>query len=254
MSYEFVTGRQDYSDLASGQVLYSHPGFPALPVRLVSEIFERCLSIRKAGGREGPCRVFDPCCGSAYHLTALAFLYGGQISHITASDIDRVSCQFADQNLGLLTLPGLDNRITELTHLLDLYHKESHAEAIQSAKRLRAKLETYSLHGENPWISTAVFSANALSGELSSHLDDRELDLLITDIPYGLHSDWQGLPALANEISPIQCLLENLLPWVSIQSVLAICADKGQKISHDAYQKVDHFQVGKRRIALLKKR
>jgi 23S rRNA (guanine2535-N1)-methyltransferase len=252
MPYEFTTERQDYTDLSSGRVLYNHPGFPVLPVRLASEILERCLALRKVGGDDSPCRIFDPCCGSAYHLTALAFLYGSQISHIAASDIDPVSSSLAARNLGLLTASGLDQRIAELQKMLDLYHKESHMQAIASANQLRKKLDC-SRHGEARWISTSVMTANALSDNINILLEGRGIDILITDIPYGLHSDWLGLPASRPGFLPVQCLLENLLPAASARSILAVCADKGQKITHEGYKKIDRFQVGKRQVVLLKK-
>ena len=50
MQYLYATERPDYSDLASGRVFYSLPGHPAFPIRLASEIFQRCLAFRRAAG------------------------------------------------------------------------------------------------------------------------------------------------------------------------------------------------------------
>lgn len=46
-------------------------------------------------------------------------------------------------------------------------------------------------------------------------------------------------------------LLEALLPVLSIEAVAAIISDKQQKISHEKYQRVTHFKVGKRRVTFL---
>ena len=43
MEYKFASERTNYTDLASGNVFYSLPGHPAFPVRLASEIYQRCL-------------------------------------------------------------------------------------------------------------------------------------------------------------------------------------------------------------------
>ena len=40
------TEKDDYADYSSGHVLRSAPGFPAFPVRLASEIFQRALALR----------------------------------------------------------------------------------------------------------------------------------------------------------------------------------------------------------------
>ncbi len=50
MPYQFAVDRPNYSDLASGRVLYSVPGHHAFPVRLASEIFQRCLAYLRAAG------------------------------------------------------------------------------------------------------------------------------------------------------------------------------------------------------------
>jgi 23S rRNA (guanine2535-N1)-methyltransferase len=46
MQYKYEKTMLDYSDLASGRVFYSLPGHPAFPIRLASEIFQRCLASR----------------------------------------------------------------------------------------------------------------------------------------------------------------------------------------------------------------
>lgn len=40
-------------------------------VRLASEIFRRCVAKRAAAGQAQPVTLYDPCCGGAYHLSAL---------------------------------------------------------------------------------------------------------------------------------------------------------------------------------------
>ncbi|MFD2352348.1 hypothetical protein ACFSTC_28350 [Nonomuraea ferruginea] len=49
MTYRHAIVRTSHEDLASGAVLHSAPRFPAFPVRLASEIFQRALALR--GGR-----------------------------------------------------------------------------------------------------------------------------------------------------------------------------------------------------------
>src|SRR5512146_2476527 len=103
MQYKYAKEQQDYSDFSSGRVFYSLPGHPAFPVRLGSEIFQRCIAYRKAiHGNSAPCTLYDPCCGAAYHLSVLAYLHGESIREVIVSDIDKKAVELARRNLRLL--------------------------------------------------------------------------------------------------------------------------------------------------------
>src|SRR5687767_4526533 len=115
MQYKYAKEQLDYSDFSSGRVFYSLPGHPAFPVRLASEIFQRCLAYRERFYQvSSPCTLYDPCCGVAYHLSILAYLHREHIREIIASDIDEKAVALAERNLGLLHRDGLEERIREL--------------------------------------------------------------------------------------------------------------------------------------------
>src|SRR5215216_7133062 len=119
MQYKYEKENQDYSDLASGRVFYSISGHPAFPVRLASEIFQRCLADRETIYKNStPCTLYDPCCGTAYHLSVLGYLHGRNIREIIGSDIDEKAVDLAKRNLGLLSVAGLDGRIAEITSMI----------------------------------------------------------------------------------------------------------------------------------------
>jgi 23S rRNA (guanine2535-N1)-methyltransferase len=230
-------------------VLYAQPGQPALPVRLTCEIFQRCLEHIPAEAREGRLRLYDPCCGGAYHLTVLGFLYGERIASILASDFDRQPLSLAERNLGLLGLEGFDRRIAELQTMRDTYGKASHAKALQSAQRLRNPLA----HNiQSHAIECRVFQADGLnSTEVLSQVGNEKIDLVIADVPYGHHAHWEdrdsgGKPAMER-------LLESVLGVLSSQGVVAIVADKGQKVAHPAFMRMEKFKVGKRQVTILAK-
>jgi hypothetical protein len=250
MPYRFATERQDYSDYSSGRVFYSLPGQPAFPVRLASELFQRCLSIREAQGAVGPCLLYDPCCGAAYHLGTLAYLHWPAIGRIIASDVDEEVLSVARRNLGLLTLAGLDARIAEISGMLADYGKDSHAAALESARRLRQRLVALS---ETHPIDVRLFVADATDRRaIADKLAGTHVDVVIADVPYGWHSSWQvAEPAQAQLSSPAGQMLEALWPVLSRRSVVAIASDKIQQVAHDAYRRVDRFQIGKRRMVLL---
>ena len=50
MTYRYALTRESYADL-SGGVLHSAPGFPAFPVRLASEMFQRALAFSPTLGK-----------------------------------------------------------------------------------------------------------------------------------------------------------------------------------------------------------
>jgi len=112
MEYKYAKEQPDYSDFASGRVFFSLPGHPAFPIRLASEIFQRCVAHRKAiYNNSTPGVLYDPSCGAAYHLSVLAYLHGTQIREVIASDVDEKAVALAGRNLGLLNVDGLDRRI-----------------------------------------------------------------------------------------------------------------------------------------------
>jgi hypothetical protein len=246
MPYRFATEKQDLSDYASGRVFTGAPGHPAFPVRLASEIFQRCVAARDVSA---PCVLYDPVCGGAYHLSTLAYLQWHAIDTIIGSDIDSEILSVAERNLGLLTLEGLDRRIAEIQEMLACYGKASHAAALASANRLRQRLAALCA---DHWIATRLFAADALDGEaLAEGLAGRQVDVVISDIPYGEHSSWQLTDPVQASRSPVWWLLEALRSVLAPGAVVAIAADKAQRLAHESYRRVDRFQIGKRQIVLL---
>ncbi|MCJ7552135.1 MAG: hypothetical protein MUQ30_20885 [Anaerolineae bacterium] len=250
MKYRFAQERQDYSDYSSGRVFYGLPGHPAFPVRLVSEIFQRCVAFREAQGATGPCVLYDPCCGGAYHLSTLGYLHWNAIGEIIGSDVDEEVLSVAGRNLSLLTVEGLDRRMAEISRMLMQYKKASHAAALESAERLRQRLVGLV---ETRQVEVRLFAADATDSRAASeNLTGREVDVVISDIPYGRHSSWQIPDASqASLLSPAWQMLEALLPVLSLSSVVAIASDKKQRVSHESYRRLVRFQVGKRRVVLL---
>ena len=250
MQYKYAREDQGYSDFSSGRVFYSLPGHPAFPVRLASEIFQRCLDHReKIHGISAPCTLYDSCCGAAYHLSVLAYLHGEAVREIIASDIDQKAVEMAKQNLSLLSEAGLARRIGEISNLFEKYGKQSHKDALHSASILRTRLSL--LRAKYP-LSTEVFQANAVDGHtLLKQLGAGSVDIVFTDVPYGWHSQWHGMQPNVG-IDPLRAMLEALLGVLSPSSILAIVSDKQQKAEHPSYRRLEKFQIGKRRVMILK--
>lgn len=241
MQYKYTKESQDYSDFASGRVLYSLPGHPAFPVRLASEIFQRCMAYRND---PDPCRLYDPCCGAAYHLTVLGYLHGEHIQEIIASDVDEKAVALAEQNLGLLTPAGLGRRADQISELLRQYGKESHAEALASTQTLQRMLPTAGS------LKTKTFQASAIDDKaMLKNIEPNSIDLVLTDVPYGQHSSWDHA---GGSLDPLKSMLDALLGVLSPNGIVAIISDKSQKATHEGYERIEHFQVGKRRIVILK--
>jgi hypothetical protein len=246
MPYRYALDRPDYSDLASGKVLLAAPGYPAFPVRLASEVFQRCLAFRIENGLTKRVILYDPCCGAAYHLAVLGFLHRGFLRAIAASDIDPQAVSLAGKNLRMLSFDGLDRRSDELAELYRLYGKETHREALVAAGRLRKILNRKS---SSPPLAIHVFRANALEKPRPSRLPcSAPVDIVFTDVPYGRHSLWQIPFATAQD--PLWLLLESLLAILHPGSLVAVVFDKHQKTAHERYERVDRFQIGKRRVCI----
>jgi hypothetical protein len=245
MPYRF-TERTDLTHFSSGRVFYNLPGHPAFPVRLISEVFQRCMDLRAASGLTGAVRLYDPCCGGAYHLAVLAYFHWDAIREVVASDIDSQALSIAGRNLSLLTKAGLDARLRELAEMYVHFGKESHADALASATVLRGQLAANLASRPIP---ARLFAANALSArEVADGVGQEKADLVLTDIPYGRLSQWQELGVDRN---PIWMLLEALAGVLADGGLVAVAATKGQKVAHERYRQVNRLKVGKREITIL---
>ena len=126
------------------------------------------------------------------------------------------------------------------------YGKHSHAEALASAGRLRERLLALT---ERHTIPVSVFQADATGTEgLVAASGAQSVDIVITDVPYNRLSTWQT----TETVDPLWRMLEALRPVLAPGAVVAVASDKGQTPAHDAYRRAGRFQIGKRRIVLLK--
>ena len=186
MQYKYVKEQLDYSDFASGRVFYSMSGHPAFPVRLASEIFQRCVVSRKTiYNNSTPCTLYDPCCGAAYHLSVLAYLHREHIREVIGSDIDEKAVTLANQNLGLLGVVGLDKRISEISKMFELYNKDSHKDALASGYILKDRISA--LAQEHPLI-TKVFQTSATDSKTIMCYTAQSLSLSVNSGSYTLNS------------------------------------------------------------------
>jgi tRNA G10 N-methylase Trm11 len=231
-------------------VFYAQAGQPAFPVRLASEIFQRSMEHWQAAGGRGPCTLYDPVCGGAYWLVVLAYLHWQEIAAIYASDVDTGVLSLAERNLSLLTPAGLDRRMAEIEAMMAAYHKESHAGALVSAENFRQQLN---LNLGSHAIETSIFQADAMDAlSMSRGLKDGQADLVLADVPYGWHSQWQEMNRESGrDHMPVWQMLEALHHLLQPGAVVAIAADKSQKAKHERYRRLERFQIGRRRVFIL---
>ncbi|QPC83505.1 hypothetical protein G4Y79_03735 [Phototrophicus methaneseepsis] len=233
MKYQYVMERENYEDLAAGRVLISHGGATSFPVRLASEIFQRCAAQLQLDRL----RLYDPCCGSGYLLTILGFLHGDQIKSLHGSDVDAAAVSIASSNLGLLTQVGLGQRRQAIAQMAHDYGKQSHQDALQSADMLRRQLPQQA-------INTGAWVADAAQRTICQGC----VDLLIADLPYGQLVTWAGTAA-----DPAYALLEAQYLVLGPGGLAAIISDKKQKPAHPGYERLLNDTLGKRRITILQK-
>lgn len=188
MRYKFETRALDLSDLASGAVFRSAPGRPAFPVRLASELFQRAHGFWAPGEPGKPCDLYDPCCGTGYSLSVLKLLHWSVIGRVTGSDVDEGALELARSNLDLLRPAGINARVRHLAEQVDRFGKESHVAALESARRLRAKIERLSAAAP---LDAEIKRADALDpGALAALVGRRGGDIVFADVPYGSATAW----------------------------------------------------------------
>lgn len=239
MQYKYCQN-QNFEDFASGRVMIHKSGLSNFPVRLAQEIYCRCLSYLK--NKDEVC-IYDPCCGGGYLSASVGFLNPDSLRTIICSDFDSEALKIAKQNLDLLTMVGLESRLSQLQNLYAQFGKKSHSDAMESAKRLIDLLKEYDRIPE-----TDIFQADILSKDV---LQNRafKADIVLTDVPYGNLVSWQG-----NKDEAMNGLLDNLIPILKSGSIVAVCSDKQQHISSDKYIRLERHQIGKRKFELFTSR
>ncbi|MGI6604413.1 MAG: hypothetical protein GX062_07790 [Firmicutes bacterium] len=237
MKYRFEITRRDFRHLSSGRVLYHAPRMTAFPVRLASEIAQRCFALLQQKGCQGPYIVYDPCCGGAYLLTVIGFLHRTSIGELIGSDLDSQILEIARKNLSLLTPRGLLQRKEELSQYVQEYGKESHLEALSSIEHLLKAVS-------NTPLSCTCFQHDITL--VSSQVPVRNANIVITDLPYGNLVQWQS-----QSEDPIRALFDNIYQVLDLTcSVVAIVADKKQHLQHKRFTRVQFLKIGKRQVAL----
>jgi hypothetical protein len=247
MPYRFEKDRLDYSLFAPGGAFSGQPGQPAFPVRLASEVYQQCARLLATNGLPGPYHLYDPCCGGAYHLSVLGYLFSNAFESISASDIDPASVALAERNLSLLTTEGLSSREAQIRALFEQYAKPSHAAALAQVVALRRLLSQWT---QPPRLHT--FQADALRPEqIQEELNGLRPDLVFTDIPYGWKSNWVVEDQSADGASPAWRMLEALKPCLAPGAMVAVAAGKDQAIKHEGYRQVKKIKIGLRQMVLL---
>jgi hypothetical protein len=238
-----------YADFAAGFVIHSLPGQPAFPVRLTSEIFQRCRAHLLRLAVSPPYTVYDPCCGSAYLLTTLAFTHWTEVQQVVGSDLDLDALALAERNAALLTLPGLEQRMADLANRAEQFGKPSHTAAVASATHLHARLTRLR---QTHTVTSKIGRVNALSASaIHQYLAGHAVDIVITDIPYGQQSSWSGTDPQESHV-PAWQLLDALHHSITPHTIIAITSNKQSKVSHEAYQRIEQLQIGKRRTVFFK--
>lgn len=228
MEYKF-SPKDNFEDLSSGRVIYGNHGIPNYPVRLINEIYRRCLEY---SSKKENIKIYDPCCGGAYLLTVLGFCNLDTLSSIYASDIDDSMLRYASRNLSLLSMSGIDKRIIELEDMIKLYQKQSHVVAIESAYRLKALL-----HHQ---ITINVFQA-----DVTKKIPLPEpVDIIITDVPYGNLVDWQGGEAALTK------MISEIVNIIGPETIIAISMDKKQEVRNDRSKRMDKNNIGRRKFEI----
>ena len=245
MQYKYCQN-ENFEDYASGRVILHKHGFPNFPVRLAQEIYCRCLSYVK---NKADICIYDPCGGSGYMLTVLGFLNFAAIKTIVCSDLNGEALEIADKNLNLLTVGGLEKRISRLQSLYTQFNRQSHLEAIESAKNLMDLIQ------EDHRINTITFQADILSKNIKNIKDipgdkNFQADIVFTDIPYGNLISWRGNPENEDDNTEISNLLDNLIPVIHSESIVAVCSNKRQKIWSEKYIRLEKQQIGKRKFEI----
>ena len=237
--YRFEQQRRDYTDLAAGRVLRGAPGATAFPVRLASELAQRAFAHAPSSGA---LLLYDPCCGGGYLLTVIGLLHGARVRGLVGSDVSPEAVSLCESNLALLDPDGLRERLGRLEQDATSFGKDAHREAVASAGRLSALLQP-----QAPLRRTFVADAGDPEA-IRAGLDGLGPDIAIVDVPYGRASAWAG------RATGTGALLASLAAALRPGAIVAVAASKRDRPESDRFERLEHWQVGKRALAVLRLR
>jgi 23S rRNA G2445 N2-methylase RlmL len=239
LGYRYAVERTDHSALASGHVLRSAPGFPGFPVRLASELFQRAMV--HTGGE--PVRLWDPCCGSGYLTTVLGLLHRDLLTGVRATDVDAEAVALAARNLRLLTAEGLAEREEELRRSARDFGRVAFVERAEAARDLAAGLAAQG--GDLPH--------EAAVADVFSLEEGVDADLVVTDVPYGEMTRWEGnVPGGAGE--PMRGLLSSLGRVLPEHAVVVVTARTRRVVLPEGVRALERVKVGNRAAVLVRAR
>ncbi len=253
MTYRFARERTDDSAYASGHVLHSAPGRTGFPVRLATEVFQRCAALLGVRGVRPPFTLYDPCCGAGHLLTTIGLLHRESLGELIGSDIDEAAVELARRNMALLTPAGLTGRIAELDDRYRQFGRASHAAATDDARRMLARIGD--LDDDDP-LSVSAFTVDITQpGAIAGRVSNGHVNMVITDVPYGNWSAWSSDASVPADHDPpeppIARMLETLRPVLAPDAVVAVVSGKDQRASHPAFRRVERWQIGRRRIEIV---
>ena len=134
--------------------------------------------------------------------------------------------------------------------MLGRFGKASHQEALKSATVLRRTVASWE---QKYPLKISTFLANATDGKaLCDNLKGEKVDIVLTDVPYGQCSQWIRSDSEVSPSESLWSMLTALLGILSPTGIVAIVSDKRQKIKHENYERLEQFQVGKRRVGILR--
>ncbi len=241
-----MSGRRDYSHLASGRVLRSAPGMTAFPVRLAIDMFEQAI---KGLPTIDDLAVLDPCCGAGYLLTVLGFTFAKDIRVLVGLDVDVLAVELTDKNLSLLLKDGLKLREKELGELLGKYGKASHSEAVESARQLGAERETIA----PPKILAHLADATS-AASVQKAVGCQAFDVVVCDVPHGNLVEWRGGGDSLSPSAAIDRLLTATEPVVKPHGIWAIATLKRQAfVLPSGFRRVGRLRSGHREVLFVQR-
>lgn len=76
----------------------------------------------------------------------------------------------------------------------------------------------------------------------------------MTDLPYGQRTSWRETTPQPAAAGPAWRLLEALRGVLAPESVVALTTPKQDRVAHEDYERVEQFQIGKRRTLFFRVR
>jgi tRNA G10 N-methylase Trm11 len=208
-----------YRLLSPGNMLTMSANCPRFSPCVADEAF---LALKKYAKSDKQV-VLDPFCGCGITLCTIATLYRESVTNLLACDIVEKRVETALSNLRLCSVEGL-NQFTEEIDIATKIPNKTISRRLEIVPFFKQFLSHYGCHQPLP---VQGFHADMLRQGCLDDINYESVDMVLTDPPYGITSNWNGAEAKDRPNESLRIALRNIRPKLKDSAIAGLVYNRG---------------------------